>query len=189
MMPVIRINDGTFSDLKTISKWLEIETPSKTIESLVSEMMNKLDLEREVDSESSFGTSGDKPLVFKTAPGLAFTKILNAKINGKEIQRPNWAGLLIEVISVVRSKGIIGNKLVNELEIPAKEAQYLQDGYKYHQNIGLSVQGQSAQDAWREIDRLSKKWEIPVVINFKWRDNPKAQHPGSLGCLSSGAIQ
>ena len=189
MMPVIRISDGTFADLKVISKWLETETPSKTIESLVGKMMNKLDLEREVDSESSFDVPNDQPLVFKTAPGLTFTKILSAQINGKALQKPNWAGLLVEVISVVKSKGIIGEKLVNELEVPAKEVQYLQDGYKYHPNIGLSVQGQSAQDAWREIERLSNKWKIPVAINFKWRDNSKAQHPGHLGRLSAGTIQ
>lgn len=174
MMPVIRISDGTFSDLKTISKWLEIETPSRTIESLVGEMMNKLDLEREVNNEAT--------------PDLRFTKILSAQVNGKVIQRPNWASLLIEVISVVSSKGVTGEKLVNALEVPARETQYLQDGYKYHPNIRLSIQGQSAQDAWREIERLSNNWKIPVSINFKWRDNPDAPDSGQ-GNLTAGTIR
>lgn len=56
----------------------------------------------------------------------------------------------------------------------------------YHADLGISVQGQSAADAWKEIDRLAKKWSIPVSVEFSWRQNPKAQHPGRIGLLRSG---
>jgi hypothetical protein len=48
------------------------------------------------------------------------------------------------------------------------------------------VQGQSAQDCWKEVDRLAKKWRIPVSVEFWWRQNPKAQFPGKTGVLRSG---
>jgi hypothetical protein len=48
------------------------------------------------------------------------------------------------------------------------------------------VQGQSASDCWKEVDRLAKKWRIPVSVEFWWRQNPKAQHPGRTGVLRSG---
>ena len=35
MMPVIRISDGTFEELRAIATWLKAATPSETIEKLV----------------------------------------------------------------------------------------------------------------------------------------------------------
>jgi hypothetical protein len=42
MMPVIRVNDATFVDLKAISKWLETKTPTETIDALVRDKMLEL---------------------------------------------------------------------------------------------------------------------------------------------------
>ena len=44
----------------------------------------------------------------------------------------------------------------------------------------------AAAGAWKEVDRLAKKWRIPVTVEFVWRQNPKAQHPGKAGILQSG---
>ena len=35
MMPVIRLSDATFSELKAIATWLSAKTPSETIDRLV----------------------------------------------------------------------------------------------------------------------------------------------------------
>ena len=48
------------------------------------------------------------------------------------------------------------------------------------------MQGKSAPDCWKEVDRLAKKWRIPVSVEFQWRQNPKAQFPGKTGVLRSG---
>jgi hypothetical protein len=90
------------------------------------------------------------------------------------------------MIGQVKAKGLEGEKLVRELAVPAKAERYEDDGFKYHPDLGISVQGQSAADAWKEVDRLAKKWSIPVNVEFWWRQNPKAQHPGRTGILKSG---
>jgi len=70
--------------------------------------------------------------------------------------------------------------------IPAKAERYEDEGFTYHSDLGISIQGQSAVDAWRETDRLANKWRIPVTVEFWWRQNPKAQYPGRTGMLRSG---
>jgi hypothetical protein len=90
------------------------------------------------------------------------------------------------MIALVRAKGFEGEKLVRELNVPAKATKFEEEGFRYHQDLGISVQGQSASDAWKEVERLSKKWRIPVVVEFQWRQSLKAQFPGRTGVLRSG---
>lgn len=186
MMPVVRIDDPTFSDLSTLKTWLGTKSPSETIAHLVRDAMDQLGIERDNEGENSPTSPIGSALMFDTAPSLTFTKPLKATINGKLIQNPKWSSMLTTMIALVKAKGPEGAKLVQELAVPAKAAKYEDDGYKYYPELGISVQGQSAADAWKEIDRLAKKWRIPVHVEFMWRQNPKAQHPGKAGVLSSG---
>jgi hypothetical protein len=54
------------------------------------------------------------------------------------------------------------------------------------QTPGISIQGQSAMDAWKEVSRLAEKYSIPVDVRLKWRENEKAQHPGKVGVIRAG---
>lgn len=186
MMPVVRINDATFLDLKSISTWLGTKTPAETLDRVVRDAMEQLGLERDNESDEPAVASDGSAMQFETAPGLSFTKPLSATINGKSIASPRWSSVLLAMIAQVKAQGLAGEKLVRELGVPAKAAKFEDEGFKYHPDLGISVQGQSAADAWKEIDRLAKKWRIPVVIEFWWRQNPKAQHPGRTGVLRSG---
>jgi len=189
MMPVVRISDATFADLKSISTWLGTKTPSDTIDKIVRQAMEHLGMERDVEPEPDPATKGTNVMEFDRAPGLAFTKPLSASVNGKSIHSPRWSAILLTMIAQVRAKGFEGDKLVRELHIPARAELYEEEGFKYHPDLGISVQGQSAADAWKEVDRLANKWRIPVTVEFWWRHNPKAQYPGRLGVLRSGNPQ
>ncbi len=187
MMPVIRISDATFVDLKSISTWLGTDTPSKTIESLVREKMDALDLERDLDEEETeIVASEGEATVFERTPGLTFTRILSAKLDGESLSKPKWAGLLIDMAKHVKAKGFVAERLATELQIPTKSDAYEEEGYRFYPELGISIQGQSAQDAWREISRLADKHRIPVEVEFQWRENEKAQHPGVVGIIRAG---
>jgi hypothetical protein len=186
MMPVVRINDATFADLKSIAAWLGTTTPSETIVRIVRDAMDQLGLERDDEPSEAVTTASDGAMQFDIAPGLAFTKPLSASINGQAMPNPRWSTILLTMIAQVKAKGFERDKLVRELSIPAKAARYEDDGYKYHPDLGISVQGQSASDAWKEVDRLAKKWRIPVKVHFCWRLNEKAQYPGKIGVLHAG---
>lgn len=186
MMPVVRINDATFVDLSTLKTWYGTKTPSETIDRLVRETMEQLGMERDDEPQDIVTTLGDGPMQFGTAPGLAFTKPLSASINGKVLHTPRWSAILLSMIGQLKSKGLDSEKLVRELTIPAKAEQYEDEGFKYHPDLGISVQGQSASDCWKQVDRIAKKWRIPISVEFWWRQNPKAQYPGKRGVLRSG---
>jgi hypothetical protein len=186
MMPVVRINDATFTDISTLKTWFGTKSPSETIDHIVKEAMDQLGIERDDEVEGGAIGSTNGALVFDAAPSLTFTKPMKATINGKLIQNPNWASILHVMIAQVKAKGLEGEKLVRELGVPSKTATYDNDGYKYFPELGISVQGQSAADAWKEVERLAKKWQVPVSVEFFWRQNPKAQHPGKTGILQAG---
>lgn len=148
--------------------------------------MNALDLERDVDDAAAPSLDADGDLVFETTPGLTFTRVLSARVDNARAEKMNWANLLVSVIVAVKAKGIAAEKLVTELQVPAKVATYTEEGYKFYAELGISVQGQSAQDTWKEVRRLADKFTIPVEVRFQWRDNPKAQHPGKIGVIRAG---
>lgn len=184
-MPVVRVSDSAFSDLSTLKTWLGTKTPSETIDLIVRQAMDRLGIESEDGLEEAVAL-GDNAMEFEAAPGLAFTKPLKATVDGKAIHSPRWSSILLTMIAQLRVKGMEGGKLVQELRVPAKAERYEEEGFKFHPDLGISVQGQSAADAWKEIDRIARKWRIPVTVEFWWRQNPKAQYPGRTGRLSSG---
>jgi hypothetical protein len=186
MMPVVRVNDATFVDLSTLKTWFGTKTPSETIDHLVREMMNQLGMERDDKVEAEATISADDVMVFDSAPSLLFTKPLSASVNGRSVQSPRWSAILLTTIAQLKEKGFEGEKLASALNVPAKTVPYEEEGFKYHADLGISVQGQSASDAWKEIDRIAKRWSIPVFVEFWWRQNAKAQFPGRTGRLSSG---
>ena len=187
MMPVLRVNDATFADLSTLRTWYGTKTPSETIDRIVQEVMEQLGMERDEVPENVVTSTISGAMEFNTAPGLAFTKPLSARINGRAVAKPRWSSILLKMIAEVKNAGAEGKELVRELGIPAKAECYEEEGYKYHPELGISVQGQSASDAWKEIDRIARKQRVPVEIEFWWRQNPKAQYPGRTGILRSGA--
>jgi hypothetical protein len=186
MMPVVRINDATFADISTLNTWFKTKSPSETIDRIVRDAMEQLGIEHDEEAEGSEIASTKGTLVFDTAPSLTFTKPMTASIGGETVKNPNWASILHVMIAQVKAKGLEGEKLVRELGVPSKANNFEDDGYRYVPQLGISVQGQSAADAWKEVDRLAKKWLIPVSVEFVWRQNPKAQHPGKAGLLRSG---
>lgn len=194
MMPVIRVNDATFVDLKSVSTWLGTETPSQTIDRLVREKMAQLGLERDDASEeimprdASSTASDEGDMEFRSAPGLSFTRVLDASVSGQTLATSNWSGVLLEVITATKKKnGMDAKTLSRELQIPSKPYEYGSEGYKYQSKLGISIQGQSAQDAWKEIQRLADKHDVAVEVRFQWRENDKAQYPGRIGVLRAGS--
>lgn len=183
-MPVVRINDATFADLKSISTWFGTETPTETIDRIVRDAMDQLGLERDDEPVATAANTG--AIEFDHAPGLTFTKPLAASVGGSSIRSPRWRSILLAIVAQVKAKGINGEQLVRELNVPARSEPYGEEGFTYHAHLGISIQGQSAADAWREVARLATKWKIPVTVEFWWRQNPKAQHPGRTGILRAG---
>ena len=185
MMPVVRLNDPAFADLAVLTKWWGTKTPSDTIARLAREAMDDLGIERD-DDEKTVVVAADGAMQFDKTPSMAFTKPLAASINGKVVLNPRWSNVLLGVVKSVHAQGVSGAALVRALNIHSKAGRYEDDGFKYYDELGISFQGQSASDAWKEIERLANAYRIPVSVEFWWRQNPKAQFPGKIGKLGAG---
>lgn len=104
-------------------------------------------------------------------------------VNGKSLHGPRWSAILLTMIGQLKAKGLDGEKAVRELGVPAKPERYEEEGFKYHPDLGISVQGQSAADVWKEVDGIAKKWRIPVTtFPVPWdmsSKTPMAHPPGT----------
>ena len=186
MMPVLRVTDPAFDDLAILTKWFKTKTPSETIAKIARDTMEELGIERD-DEPETITTSATGAMEFREAPGLSFTKPLEAVIDGKPLKNPRWSSILLAVIGKIKSKGRVkADALIHVLNIPAKVEPYEEDGFKFYEDLGISVQGQSASDAWKETARLAKVYGVAVTVEFWWRQNPKAQFPGRTGKLKAG---
>lgn len=182
-MPVVRLNDAAFMNLKTLATWLERDTPSETISYLINQEMDRQDLVQ--DDISDVAQSVSEEIMFDKTPGLTHTKVILATVNKQKVDRPNWGNILLDVIGAIRDQGLSKEKMSNELQINAETSKVEDKGYTFYSELGLSVQGQSAPDAWKETMRLSEKYSIPVEVKFKWREKVGAQYPGKVGVMKS----
>ena len=187
-MPVIRLNDATFADLASLSTWYGAKTPGDAIDRLVREAMAQLGLERDVEAEVDSVAIRDENdvLKFDKTPSLSFTKVRGFRVGRLRWDNGNWSTILLRMVDELQRKGFDSEKLVAELKVPARFGLYELEGYKFYPHLGISIQGQSASDAWKEVERIASKWGISVSVAFEWRDNPKAQFPGRKGKIGAG---
>jgi hypothetical protein len=184
--PVVKIDDETLVDLKSIAIWLETKTPSETIAYIVRETLGRLGLESE--GIQTLVTSEDDGELheYDAAPPLAHTKPTCVVINNTPIESSHWSSVLSLMVAQLKAKGLHGVDLVDALRVPALPEKYEEDRFNYDPDLGISIQRQRAPDVWREIDRIATVWSIPVTVEFAWSLSPHAKYPGRRGILRSG---
>ena len=180
-MPVVRLNDADFMNLKLLAKWFETDTPSETISHLINDEIDRQGLVS--DNKYHVFQSANEDIVFDETPGLTHTKVILATVNKQKLDRSNWGSILFAVIRAVKDNGLSKEQMSVELQINAEPCKIEDKGYTFYPELGLSVQGQSAPDAWKEAKRLSEKYNIPLEVKFKWREKEGAQYPGKIGVM------
>jgi hypothetical protein len=91
-----------------------------------------------------------------------------------------WNHLLLAMVRAAkkgRTTAEVSNLVVCNHVTGKKE----DNGYKYLSDVGLSVQGQDANGAWRAIAHLGLALKLPLEVQFSWQDNPKAANPSQSG--------
>jgi hypothetical protein len=58
------------------------------------------------------------------------------------------------------------------------------EGFQPLGNLGFSIQGVAANDAWKAALHLARALGCAVEVEFEWRAKEDAQHPGSRGRLA-----
>jgi hypothetical protein len=122
---------------------------------------------------------GIRKLNPENPPNLSYTTVHTIIFNGKRFAPAEtyWNHLLLAVIREAAKKFpakkldeiIICNHVMGKKE---------NNGYKFIQEAGLSVQGQDANGAWKAIVHIALELKMPIEVEFSWQDNPKAVAPG-----------
>jgi hypothetical protein len=119
-----------------------------------------------------------------TPPDLTHTKVLAIEFDGKPLARgeANWNGLLNAAIRAARAKAKSTDELKKLVVVNIVAGRKFDEGYRFLSDIGISVQGQDANGAWRVAQRLGCK----LKATFIWREKEGAAFLGTTGQVHIG---
>jgi hypothetical protein len=119
-------------------------------------------------------------------PDLTHTKVLTIEFNGKPLEhgKVNWGGLLIAAVREAKRKAKSPSDLKRLITVNYVERQKEDEGYKFISDIGLSVQGQDANSAWRAACHIAQQLGCQLLVTFVWREKEDAAFPGVTGQFS-----
>lgn len=122
-------------------------------------------------------------------PRVTHTKLLDATIGGTPLTRPNWNGMLDEIIRRAMRELKDFDKLRKICPVNMVKGKKTDEGYNHLADIDVSVQGQDANGACRGIITAAQALGIPVDIGFMWRHKDGAAFPGERARLQTGAAK
>lgn len=116
-------------------------------------------------------------------PDLTHTKVVAATFNGKTLDGPNWKRL-VETAIIHAFKAIGDFAQVQKIAAANMvQGRKTNEGYHFLSEIGVSVQGQDANNAWRSVCFIAKNLKVPVEVSFLWRNTVGAENPGKPGTM------
>lgn len=118
-------------------------------------------------------------------PSLKHSKVLRAVVNGKEVAKPNWTTIRQSVVEIgFLEEGRDLRWLQRVCPVNAVPGVKDDEGYTYYPDLGVSIQGQSAPNAWGATVSAATALGLPVKVWFQWRARPDARYPGKRGLLT-----
>lgn len=126
-----------------------------------------------------------------TPPSLTHTKVLAIEFNGKSLTRgeANWNGLLDAAVRAAKAKAKTSADLKKLVIVNFVEGKKSDEGYRFLSDIGLSVQGQDANGAWKGACHVAQQLGYKLTATFIWRDKEGAAFPGITGQFNIGGRQ
>lgn len=168
MAKQIEISDWAYEMIEAMMS--KEDTAGSVISRLLSERENLSGL-------SLDNTSAIEELNFHLAavPDLTFTKIISVKLNGVNINANKWKTLRDMVIKFGLEQNI---DLAKVTSVRVVEGQKSDEGFEFHEELGVSIQGQSAKDSWKTCSDICTLIDASLEVLVQWRDNEKAAYPG-----------
>jgi hypothetical protein len=174
MTPQVTLDSSTIERMKA-----HAEPLVDTYDTVVNRAFDALDALKAQNGQSP---KGDRVLNPASPPNLSFTTVKSVVLNGNRFPAPEtyWNALLIAAVRECPkhlTKEQIRKVIICNFVVGKKE----DNGYKYLEDVGISIQGQDANNAWRATYRILQAIKVPVEVIFIWQDNPKAAAPGESG--------
>ena len=173
-MPQIDLSQATFLELQRLAEPFVDKTPEDVIVKLIHAFKGT------TPKNSPAGPKDYSGLV----TNLGHTKVLSARLNGVEMEQPNWNRFLDCVILEAAKKLKNPRALKDMIVVNCVEGKKEDQGYHFLETAGVSVQGQDSNGAWKGVAHLAAAMKFAVEVVFVWLDNPKAANPGQTGKLT-----
>ena len=149
-MPNIEISQGTFLRLQAYA------TP--LVDTAETALAKVLDLADGASKKDSGATPTSTPIQFPSAPDLSHTVLTSASINGKALMpgQCNWNAFLLAMVEEAAPLLPQGVKMDEVIVVNHVAGQKEDSGYKFLKSVGLSIQGQNSNNAWKAIEHIAK---------------------------------
>ncbi|MEZ5877457.1 MAG: hypothetical protein R3D43_06635 [Tepidamorphaceae bacterium] len=177
-MPTIEITSEAMDYLRGLAEPF-VDTPATVLDRIIAEHKAGVGA---VKFETESGKSDKRP-IYKTEhlPDLLHTKIQSAKIRGVPVPRPKWKTLVVRMIESAARDAANPETIKSALKAYSCIGERTDTGFQYVPAAGISFQGLDANRSCEATLGLAAAFDIPVTIDFFWRDNGKAFDPGGAG--------
>jgi len=189
-MPSVEIADVTSARLQAIATPLV-----DTYDSVIVRLLDRWDATapnqpKVFEPGQPVRTEEDGTMVFDPAnpPQLSFTSCIHILINGKALGGgdTNWNSMMLAVIRELHKKGLDAPTIHSMMGIANSEVGVKEvHGYKYLHDVGLSVQGQDSNAAFKQAYHLAIMSGVSFHVLFKWQNKEKAVYPNRKGRLEA----
>ena len=165
MMPTIEITEDTFRGLQLLAQPL-VDTADSVIARLVEEALRTRGSSDPVKAAATDELGPDDAL------DLSFTKVLQASVDGQRVKKANWNRVVRKAHEAAfrKVRSFQALKDITRANIVEGEPGPELVGYTYVESGNFALQGMDANQAWRAIRDLAGQLDIPVAVEFEWRD-------------------
>ncbi|QBY00837.1 hypothetical protein E2K80_08950 [Rhodophyticola sp. CCM32] len=180
-MKSVKISNEAYTYLQSLAVPFE-DTTSTVLDKILDEhkeaykpqLVSNLQLQSPTGVTMKFGVND--------LPNVSFTDIISGSIIDQPVKKRYWNDVLEEIIVLAVSKS---SKLDVEaaLTLNTVDGEKSLNGYRFVPSAGFSFQGVDAVRACKNISSLSKAFSIPVTLELKWQEKPKAQFAGKTAIL------
>ena len=183
MSPVIRIPDPIYKKLEAHA--VGFDSPSNVIERLLNFYEDHSDEPIEtVIRETETHDVNDTDVIDLNPDNptdLTHSKIIRASIGGKDVRSWRQLVAVAHECALETFSGVQG--LVDYSYSNAQVGSYSESGYRHYPHLGISIQGENANNSWRNALHLAKQANTNIEVLVQWRSNKKSAYPGKQGLL------
>ena len=172
-MPDITIEQATFERLQRHAQPL-----IDTVDAVVNRALDAMEMG--VWKQPDEGFRPDEP---DRLPDVTHTKVLAARLEAADVERPNWNRLLHRVLILSMDKVADLNGLRRLCPVNMVSGRKSDEGYTHLPEIDISVQGLSANEACAALTVTARALGIGLEVAFMWRAKDGAAYPGERGRL------
>jgi len=183
MSQVIRISESTYTRLSSLA--VGFDTPGNVIDRLLDlyDKHNNTGGNEVTLIPAEVPTPGSIINIDPENPDdLTHTKILSAQFGTERVK--SWMELIYAAHKYAMGYFEDFEALKEATYSNIVKGSFTENGYHEYSDLGISIQGENANNSWRNALNLAKEINVSKIeVLFQWRSNKKSSRPGQKGKL------